>query len=85
MGQFNDDDDRFNNFTYLTSSDKSDYIKRTWNEEDEEDEEYEMSMRTKKERRNYGKCPGGTNQFGRPNYWDSLWGKMLRKPELKIP
>ena len=51
--------------------------------EDEEDNDEEM-MAMKRKRRNCGKRPGGTNRSGRPHYWASTWGVMLRDPELQI-
>ena len=29
--------------------------------------------------------PGGTNSTGRPDYWESAWGKMLIDPTLQVP
>ena len=61
-----------------TSVEDDEFIKRMW-EEDEEDEEL-MAI---KKRRNYGRRPDGTNRSGRPNYWTRTWGLMLRDPELQ--
>ena len=65
-----------------TSSEEEDYIRRWW---DDEDTEEEVEGITRRERRNTGKCPGGTNRTGRPDYWSSMWGTMLRDGELKTP
>ena len=67
-------------------------------EDDEEDEEdvmiYRMLMEEedleweevyKKQYRNTGKRPGGTNATGRVKYEESVWGLMLRRPELSDP
>ena len=61
-----------------TSSEEAEYIRRMW--EDEEEEEEMMAIK----RRNCGKRPGGTNRSGRPHYWASTWGVMLRDPNLQI-
>ena len=34
--------------------------------------------------RNRGRRPGGTNANGLPHYWDSMWGRILRYPELQV-
>jgi len=52
-------------------------------EEDLEDLEWEEVF--KKQYRNTGKRPGGTNATGRVKYKESVWGLMLRRPELNDP
>ena len=62
--------------------------------EDEEDaERYRMMLIEEEEwlgrlprrkKRNTGLRPGGSNFHGRPDYWDSVWGKMLQNVDLQI-
>lgn len=63
-----------------TSAEEDEYIRRMWEDEDEEEEEL---MERNRKRRNCGRRPGGTNRSGRPHYWESTWGVMLRDPELQ--
>ena len=57
---------------------QADEMHRMW---DEEDEEEELRMKG----RNTSPRPGGTNnKHGRPDYWDSTWGRMLQDPNLQI-
>ena len=72
---WNEDDDD------LTSSEEAEFIRRMWEDEEEDDEEM---MVMKRKRRNCGKHPGGTNRSGRPHYWASTWGVILRDPELQL-
>ena len=66
-----------------SSEEEVDYIIRKW---EDEDLEYEQQAAAKfKKKRNTGKRPGGTNMTGRPDYWLSTWGQMLRDPELIAP
>ena len=58
---------------------ENEYIRRMW-EDDEEEEEDLIAMR---KRRNCGRRPAGANGSGRPHYWASTWGVMLRDPELQ--
>ena len=37
-----------------------------------------------RKRRNTGPRPGGSNATGRPRYWESVWGRMLREPALQV-
>ena len=62
--------------------------------EDEEDAEHYRMMLIEEEewlgrlprrkKRNTGLRPGGSNFHGRPEYWDSVWGKMLQNVDLQI-
>jgi hypothetical protein len=57
---------------------QADEMHRMW---DAEDEEEELRMKG----RNTSPRPGGTNnKHGRPDYWDSTWGRMLQDPNLQI-
>ena len=65
-------------------------------EEEEEAERYRMMMMEEEEeewleecqlvlrKRNTGMRPGGTNTTGRVKYDDSVWGRMLRDPQLSV-
>ena len=77
MVGYGGDDDFWDDNDDGTSSEEAEYIRRMW--EDEEEEEEMMAIK----RRNCGKRPGGTNRSGRPNYWASTWGVMLRDPNLQ--
>lgn len=50
----------------------------------EEDEEWLEQCQVFQCKRNTGKRPGGTNATGRANYEDSVWGRMLRDPQLSV-
>ena len=78
-GIWSDDD----NDGTSSEEEETDYIRRRWDEDMEDDKDYEVVIANR--RRNSGKRPGGTNKNGRPDYWASTWGTMLRDPELKIP
>ena len=57
-------------------------IQRMWDEEDDDDDD-DLAQELLKRKRNTGPRKGGTNQKGRPDYWDSPWGIMLRDPNLQ--
>ena len=54
--------------------------RRMMEEEDEWLEEWQVFQR----KRNTGARPGGTNTTGRAKYEDSVWGRMLRDPQLRV-
>ena len=45
-------------------------IQRMWDEEDDDDDD-DLAQELLKRKRNTGPRKGGTNQKGRPDYWDS--------------
>ena len=50
----------------------------------EEEEWYERCQIPRCKKKNTGKRPGGSNTHVRPKYWNSAWGKILRKFDLQI-
>ena len=52
--------------------------------EEEEEEEWLEECQIFQRKRNTGKRPGGTNATGRAKYEDSVWGTMLRDPQLSV-
>jgi hypothetical protein len=54
-----------------------------WDEEDDDDDDDDLVQELLKRKRNTGPRKGSTNQTGRPDYWDSPWGIMLRDPNLQ--
>ena len=80
---------------------RREHFQRDKEEEDtEEEEEHRMmfeeeeewlerwhviSQKTRKQQRNTGKRPGGSNTTGRVEYQETVWGEMLRNPNLNIP
>ena len=49
-----------------------------------EEEEWLEESQVFQHRRNTCMRPGGTNATGRVNYKDSVWGRMLRDPQLSV-
>ena len=82
FGSWSDEDDRDG---ASSSEEEVDYMRRRFEEEDMDDVMEEESVGMLKRKRNTGKRPGGTNFTGRPDYWTSTWGMMLRNPELTTP
>ena len=72
-------DDLWGDYDDGTSAEENEYIRRMW----EDDDEVEKELMTMRKRRNCGRRPVGTNRSGRPHYWASKWGVMLRDPELQ--